>query len=284
MGAAMRDLLLQLDTYPDPTSSTSIDQAIGFAATLGGVLSAIAVEVIIEAPTNRLADYLIGLSRLAEDEERKSRNYCVSALEGFAQRAEEVGVLGDVIHGRSNLYNVGPYVANLARTRDLCIVPVSGPGDGQRSVVEAVVFGSGRPVVTFRPGTADLPDAGLALVVIAWDGSRTSARAIADALPTLKKADKVRVLTVTGEKPSASSGLGKDVQRHLQAHGIHAVVDEVDAGNHKIGQVLENYVDRVGADLLVMGAYGQSRAREFILGGATDYILQDAKVPLMLSH
>lgn len=281
---APQDILLQLDAYPEATSSEAIDQAVRFVAAIGGILSAIAVEVDIQPPNNRLANYLIGLSHMAAEEEQKSRRLCIAAIETFESSARRGGILGETIHAKADVYAVGACIAQRCRTRDLCIVPVSGPGDGQRSVVEAVVFGSGRPVLTFRPGTANLPDAGLDLVVIAWDGSRTSARAIADALPTLKKAKKVRVLTVVGEKPSATSGLGKDVQRHLQAHGINAVVDEVDAGNHKIGQVLENYVDRVSADLLVMGAYGQSRAREFILGGATEHMLQDAKVPLMMSH
>ncbi len=280
----LRDLLLQIDTYPDPTSSEAIDQAVRFTAAMGGVLSAIAVEVIIEAPKNRLADYLIGLSRLAREEELKSRNHCTEALESFAVKAREANVLGDSLHSRTDVYNVGAYVAQRARTRDLCIVPVADPADGQRSVIEAVVFGSGRPVLTYRPGTADLPDAAPGLVVLAWDGTRTSARAMADALPVLQKAQKVRVLTVTGEEPSTGTGLGKDAQRHLMAHGVNAVVDEVDAGGKAIGSVLDDYLERMSADLLVMGAYGQSRAREFVLGGATEHMLKNPKVPLLLSH
>lgn len=280
----LRDILLQIDTYPEPTSSEAIDQAVRFAKVLGGVLSAIAVEVIIQAPKNRLADYVIGLSKIARDEERKSLQFCTAALEAFALRAGEEGVLGDAIHGRSDLYNVGQYVALRSRTRDLCMVPVVDQYDGQRSVIEAVVFGSGRPVLTYRPGTADLPGTNPGLVVLAWDGTRTAARAMADALPLLQTAQKVRVLTVTGEKPSAGPGLGHDAQRHLVAHGVNAVVDEVDAGGKSIGPALDAYIERLSPDLLVMGAYGQSRAREFILGGATEHMLKHPKVPLMLSH
>lgn len=279
-----RDMLLQIDTYPDPTSSEAIDQAIRFAAASGGTLSAIAIEVMIQAPNNRMANYLIGLGQMARAEEQKSRQLCITALEDFSRMAGAAGVLGDVIHVKADIYNVGATVAYRSRTRDLCLVPVMDSYDGQRSVIEAVVFGAGRPVLTYRPGTADLPDADPKLVVLAWDGTRTAARAMADSLPVLQRAQKVRLLTVTGEKPAAASGLGKDAQRHLQAHGVNAVVDEIDAGGRAVGLVFDDYLERQDPDLFVMGAYGQSRAREFILGGATIHMLKNPRVPLMLSH
>ena len=280
----MRDILLQIDTYPEATPPEAIDQAVRFTAAAGGVLSALAIEVDIQAPKNWLADHLIGLSHMAAEEERKSRQFCTAALENFTSKAEGAGVLGEVIHGKADLYAVGAYVAERSRTRDLCIVPVADHADGQRVIVEAVAFGSGRPVLTFRPGVADLPLAGLGSIVIAWDGTRTAARAMADALPFLRMAGEVRVLTVINEKPSARAGMGKDVVRHLAAHGVNAVVDEVDADGRRIGQVFETYLARSRPDIFVMGAYGRSRAREFILGGATEHMLHDPKVPLLLSH
>jgi nucleotide-binding universal stress UspA family protein len=280
----IRDVLLQIDSYPEATSLEAIEQAARFTAAIGGVLSGLAVEVEIRVPRNRLADYLIGLSRLAEDEEQKSRHACQSALAAFSARAKAAGVLGEALRGRSDLYCIGDFVAERARARDLCLVPIADPLDGQRSVAEAVVFGSGRPVLLFRPGRADLPSGGVSTVVLAWDGSRSAARAMADALPVMLKAREVRVLTVVNEKPDARSGLGDDAARHLKAHGVNAVVDEVDASGRRIGQVFDDYVAKCGSDLLVMGAYGSSRVREFILGGATEHMLHDPKVALFLSH
>lgn len=280
----MRDVLLQIDTYPEATSPEAIEQAVRFTAALGGVLSALAVEVDIRLHSNRIADYLIGLSRLAEEEEQKSRLACHSALETFSTRAKAAGVLGQAIHGRADLYLIGDYVAARARTRDLCIVPVTDPLDGQRSIAEAVAFDSGRPVLLFRPGRADLPAADLGTVVLAWDGSRSAARAMADALPVMTKAREVRVLTVLNEKPDAHPGLGEDAVRHLKAHGVNAVADEVDASGRAVGQVLDDYVAANRPDLLVMGAYGRSRVREFVLGGATEHMLHDPRVPLLLAH
>lgn len=280
----MKDILLQVDTYPEPTSREAIEQACRFAAAAGGTLSALAVEIDIRVPTNRLADFLINLTQQAEEEEQKSRRACRAALATFTETATVSGVLGQALTGRADLYCVGDYVAERARTRDLCIVPVVNPLDGQRSIAEDVVFGSGRPTLLFRPGVADLLSQGLSTVVLAWDGSRSAARVMADALPLLPKAREVRVLTVLNEKPEARSGLGDDVVRHLKAHGVNAVADEVDAEKQPIGKVLEAYAERHRSDLLVMGAYGRSRLREFILGGATEYMLHDPKVPLLLSH
>ena len=234
----MRDILLQIDTYPDATPVEAIEQAVRFTAAVGGVLSALAVEVDIQTPRNRLADYLIGLSNLADEEERKSRRFCTAALEDFASKAGGAGILGEAIHGRADLFGVGAYVAEQSRTRDLCIVPVADRLDGQRSILEAVVFGSGRPVLTFRPGVADLPLGGLGLIVLAWDGTRTAARVMADALPVMRTAREVRVLTVTNEKPFAHSGMGKEVVRHLAAHGVNAAIEEVNAGSRRIGLVV----------------------------------------------
>ena len=95
---------------------------------------------------------------------------------------------------------------------------------------------------------------------------------------------EVRVLTVVNDKPDARSGVGVDVVRHLKAHGVNAMADEVEADNRRIGRVLEEYAADCRSDLLVMGAYGRSRVREFILGGATEHMLRDPKVPLFLAH
>lgn len=281
---SVRDVLLQIDSYPAATSAEAIEQAVGFTAAIGGVLSALAVEVDIRAPSNPLADYLIGLSDLAADEEQRSRSACQAALEVFSAKAKAAGVLGEALHSRSDLYCIGDHVAERARTRDLCIVPVTDSLDGQRSLAEAVVFQSGRPVVLFRPGQANLLSGGLSTIVLAWDGSRSAARAMSDAIPVMLKARQVRVLTVVNEKPGARSGLGDEAVRHLKAHGVAAVADEVDASGRRIGKVLDDYVAECGSDLLVMGAYGRSRVREFILGGATDHMLHDPKVPLFLVH
>lgn len=278
------DILLQMDSYPEPTPPEAIGQAATFAAMVGGVLSGLAVEIDIRAPSNRLAGYVIGLGHLAEEEEQKSRRACETLLETFSSKAQAAGVRGEVLRARADLYSIGDLVAERARTRDLTIVPVTDQHVGQDSVAAAVVFGSGRPVLLFRPGARKGLGGALNSVVLAWDASRSAARAMGDALPIMRKARDVRVVIVTNEKPDVRSGQGKDALRHLVSHGVKAVVDEVDAGGRRIGEVLDDYVAEHRSDLLVMGAYGRSRVRDFILGGATEYMLHEPKSPLLLSY
>lgn len=281
---ALNDILLHIDSYPEATPAAAIEQAVGFVGAIGGTVSALAVQVSIPIHSNRVADYLIGLSDMAHEEEANSRAACHASLAHFRSEAKTAGVLGKALTETADLYLVADTVAARSRTRDLCVVPLAGPYDGQIGVVESVVFDSGRPVLVFRAGEASLSALGPMSVVVAWDGSRSAARAMADALPLLSHAKAIRVLTVLNEKPSAATGLGAEAVRHLKAHGLAAVAEEVDANGRPIGEVLDAYLEEHQPDLLVMGAYGHSRLREFVLGGATEHVLRRPKAPLFLSH
>jgi nucleotide-binding universal stress UspA family protein len=278
------DLLLHIDSYPTPTTRAAIDEAVRLAASLGGKLTGLAEEVELKVRSNRLADYLIGLGAMATAEEARSVVACREGLAHFKQTATEAGVFQTTIRARLNPYDVADHVARIARTYDLCILPLLGGFDGQLEVANNVVFSSGRPVLAFRVGDAGGLASGPDLVVVAWDGSRCAARAMADALPILVRARRVRVFTIVNDKPHAVSGQGQAAQRHLQMHGVTAVVDEVDGRGDATGVVFDRYIKQHQPDLLVMGAYGHSRAREFLLGGATEHALGSPSCPVLLSH
>lgn len=280
----MKDILLHIDSYPEPTSPEAIEQAVRFVAWSGGALTGLAVQVDVKAPSNRLATSLLNLEALCIELEERSRTACRESLSALRRETERFHVPCETLLSTAPTHAVGEHVAEYAKTRDLCLVPMEDQLDGQRSVAEAVVFGSGRPVLLYRPGVADLPLDGLRVVVLAWDSTRTAARALADSLALLPRAGEVRVLTVLNEKPEARTGAGADVVRHLRAHDVNALADEVDADGRPIGKVLASYSQDQGADLLVMGAYGRSRVREFLLGGATDYMLHSPETPLFLSR
>lgn len=279
-----RDLLLHIDTYPTHTPSAAIDEAIRLAVSLGGKLTALALEIQIPVNSNRLTDYLIGLTDMAVAEEARSREACKQGLAHFTAQAIEAGVHQAAISARANHYDAADDVARIARTYDLCLLPRIDGFDGQFEVAQSVVFASGRPVLAFKAGTAESLIKGPDQVVIAWDGSRNAARALADALPILTRARQVRILTVLNEKPGLPAAGGAEVQRHLQAHGVSAALDEVDADGEAIGAVFDRYLEHHKPDLLVMGAYGHSRIREFLLGGATQHILTRHPCPVFLSH
>lgn len=281
---ALNDVLLHIDSYPEATAPQAIDQAVQFVARVGGKLSALAVQVKIPLHSNRVADYLIGLTAIARDEEAKSLTACRAGLDHFTAKAREAGVFGEALLDAIDLYSVCDHVAQRARTRDLCIVPLARPLYGQAEVVRSVIFASGRPALVFPAQDGQIASAP-GTVVVAWDGSQRAARALADALPILTAAKAVRVFTAVSEKPSAVKGMGADVVRHLLAHGVTATADDVETDGRPIGTVLDKYLKDVGADLVVMGAYGRpSGLRDFVWGGATEHMLHDPKIPVFLSH
>jgi nucleotide-binding universal stress UspA family protein len=280
---AFEDVLLHLDSYPDATPVKDIDQAVAFASAVGGKLTALALAVTIPLESNRLSDLLVGLSSMIAEEQARSDAACRAGLAHFKAAATAAGVFASAIQKRTDLYAVPEVLAREARTRDLCIVPLGKRYSGQAEVAQTAMFDGGRPVLVFR-GDHSHFDKGIGDVVISWDGAPCAARAVAEALPILSQAETVRILIVTGEKPTVHSGSADDLVRHLQAHGIEATVDEVDAKGRKIGDVMEHYVTEQRPDLLVMGAYGHSRLREFILGGATEHAISKLKVPTLFSH
>src|SRR5690606_38686695 len=121
-------------------------------------------------------------------------------------------------------------------------------------------------------------------IVIGWDGSRAAARAVAEGLAFCERAQSVTVAQVTGEKSLPDNAPASDVVRHLERHGIAAKTTEVSANGHDAGSALQAYCEDSGADLLVMGAYGHARAREYVLGGATRSVLREPDVPVLLAH
>jgi len=107
---------------------------------------------------------------------------------------------------------------------------------------------------------------------------------VADALPLLKRAAIVRVLVVTDEKPTTSAGAARDLIRHLERHGVTAILDEQSAAGQPIGEELRAFVAAQGVELLIMGGFGHSRMREFVLGGATAAMLEAPPCPVLMSH
>jgi nucleotide-binding universal stress UspA family protein len=149
-------------------------------------------------------------------------------------------------------------------------------------VDEGVLFESGRPVifVPFIQRTA----LALGRVMLCWDGSRAAARAVADAMPLLHKAKTVEIVIV-GDWPSASDEMpGADLGQHLARHGLTVEVKRLTSPDIDVVSALLSYAADSDADLMVMGGYGHSRLREFVLGGVTRGLLEAMTVPVLMSH
>lgn len=148
---------------------------------------------------------------------------------------------------------------------------------------DSLALGGGRPVVIVpNYGRHDhVPR----VVTVAWNGRREAARAVADALPLLRQAEAVNVLTVRDGKPLPEGHLpDTEIAASLARHGVKVDLADVIATEYTIGEEIRvRAIDR-GSDLIVMGCYGHSRLREFALGGVTRHIMREMTLPILFSH
>ena len=176
-------------------------------------------------------------------------------------------------------------LANAARRFDLSLITQSEPGGPNNDrLIEGLLFESGRPVIMVPYIQRDALK--LDRVVCCWDGSRPAARAINDALPFLTKAGAVELLIVVNEKTKNDDHLIRGVRmgEHLARHNIDVEVQTEVAPDIDVASTILSHVADSSATMIVMGAYGHSRVREFILGGATRGILASMTVPVLMSH
>lgn len=281
---AFKDVLLQLSSYPEPTPVAAIERAVGFAGALGARISALTFKVEIPNVGNVLANKILDVSGMIAAERQKSVANAQALIRAFESTATKRGVpYGQVIESRPTS-QLAAIVTEHARMHDVTMIPIGEQADLQQYVAECVIFGSGRPTIVFPEVSKRDDPLSLDVVGVAWDFSRPAARAVADALPILQLAKTVRVVTITQEKTIDTRRSGTELEKHLACHGIEVVLEEEDAAGRTIGQALEGYVTAREIDLLVMGAYGHSRMRDFILGGATNSIVANPPLPVLLSH
>ncbi|MER2268275.1 universal stress protein [Methylobacterium oxalidis] len=168
-----------------------------------------------------------------------------------------------------------------ARLADLTILDAEAREvDLDRDLIDGVLFRSGRPLLVVPPGRGTFS---ARRIVIAWDGSAQAARAANDALPFLRAAEAVEIVSVVGEKDLPTSAAGAEFAPHLARHDVKVSVNDLPV----VGDVAETLRTQAGlfrADMLVMGAYRHSRLQEWFLGGVTQSLLARSSVPLFLAH
>ena len=286
---SFRDLLVVLRPYPAGTPDPAVDYAVATAVALGAQTSAIACGITPKVPRSILGNALLDISAMVANERIKSSTDAQRLLKRFEEAvATNQGVLGERIFRTCQSFEVAEVLVAHSRLHDLTILPMpEGDYVSQFDALwyaETIIFGSGHPTIVLPQERKGSGPVALDKAIVAWDKSRPAARSISDAMPILQKAKHVRLLTVFGEKSINSEGSGAEFARHLALHGVNVVVDEVDAEGRTIGEVLQEQVKIHEIDLIVMGAYGRSRLREFILGGATRSMLTHPPTALFLSH
>jgi len=172
-----------------------------------------------------------------------------------------------------------------ARYADLSMFSRPSGEDGDISLIEDVLFTSGRPILVV-PQAFPCESIG-ERILIGWNATRESARAVGDALPLLGKAGMVRVLTISTSQDDTNTRelvAAEDIARHLARHGVKVTAGVATAGMLGPYDILLNEMSDVDADLLVIGGYGHGRMREMLLGGVTRDMIRHGTGPVMLSH
>ncbi|WP_292525028.1 universal stress protein [Mesorhizobium sp.] len=272
---------LSLTTYPDPTPPKIAANAVAVVKQIAASLHAVAINVDIPDVSNALSSYLLDLPNKIREVETASRKCGTTLLQAVAREASQGGVTLTTQEITAPPALMGDVAAKEARYFDVCLVGWELDNQAARMAAEAILFGSGRPTIIL-PDAADVGVLGH--VVIAWDGSRVAARAVADAQPFLERASTITVVTVTDEKPLPGRDIGERLAQGLRTRGLAAGAASIQAEGRSIGTALQEHALKIGGNLLVMGGYGHSRIRDFVLGGATEGILSELRLPVLLSH
>ena len=271
---------MPLATDPEATSDEAILAATGFAATLDCVLHVTTFAVDIPEVSSPLGSVVVDFRGLVRAAEEKSEAECLR-LQALVKGAVGSRLNVDYTSRKVPMGSATDRAAVEARYFDLVLVPWSEESFGAQNMAQAIVFGSGRPTILVPPaarvGTLDH-------IAVAWDASRVAARALGDALPLLAKGGRVSVLTVQGDKALTGSNLANALALSLEKRGVSATPIEVTLGQKTIAEALQDTALSEDAQLLAMGGFGHSRIRDFILGGATNGVLAQLKLPTLISH
>lgn len=273
-------ILLPLLTYPDAAPAAALPRALDLAATLNAEVTALIHEVDIPPISEPFANLILDVKAMSDAAEALSRARGAELAKAVRHQAERIALPLVVETFRDDRLS-GELIAARARTYDLTILLCQPDSPDQALLEEEALFGSGGPVVVLP---ADEGSVHLNTVAIAWDGSRAAARALRDAIGLLREAGRVVILTASEDKPIPPRTI-TDAIAFLAAHEIAAEHRAVPAaGNSTIGDVLQRAALDEDAGLLVMGAYGHSRMREFVMGGATKSVLRSPRLPVLMSH
>lgn len=277
----LRDLLVVVDA--GKASEARLELAVSLAAEHAAHLTGLFILPLPEPSRYESPDLVDTLIALCIREEREEARDARAVFETMVNR---YGVAGEwrtgggfasreaTLHARyCDLAIVGQAASDLA---DQTMPPLQP---------EELVLGSGRPVLvtphSWKPGKVGRH------ILLAWNARREAARAANDALPLLSRADAVTVVVVNPEPwvlPPHGEQPGADIALHLARHSVKSNVLVAEVPGAETGAVLRSKCRELGADLLVMGAYGHSRTRERVLGGVTRDILARMEIPVLMSH
>lgn len=220
---------------------------------------------------------------LIEEEREAKQKAAADAVARFEEAARLAAVSAETRVIEASIAGAPQMFGAIARSFDLSIIGQADPQSTRDDImIEGALFDSGRPVLV----VPYIQRAALKLdrVIVCWDGSLNAARAVNDALPFLTRAKAVDVVTIDTKEDKTGEIKGVDIALHIARHGLKVELRRINAGDVDVANVILSDVADRDADLIVMGGYGHSRLREFVLGGATRGILSSMTVPTLMSH
>jgi len=267
---------LPLGASRDVALDYSVSVAAAFDAHLTGIAFSYEPLMPMTVDMSGIPADLLERQRI---ENQRAAAAAVTRFKDATQRlSAEARVVNVPVGSVANLF------ASLARRFDLSVIAQPEPEKPtlDRLIIESALFDSGRPVLI----VPYIQRAGLKLdhVLVGWDGSRTAARAIGDAMPLLLRAKAVEIVMVAGEAAKSDEIPGADIAHHLARHGVKPELHRLVSTEIDVASTILSHAADASADFLVMGGYGHSRLREFVLGGATRGILGAMTIPTLMSH
>ena len=221
---------------------------------------------------------------IIEEQRSEGENAASALIAKFQESARLADLSAESRMIPTSFAGAADLFGQIARRFDLSVVRQAEPDSvlPQDLIIEAALFQSGRPVLV----VPYIHKERLALdrVLVCWDASRNAARAIADAMPFLQRSKSIDVVVVATERPKSDELPGADIALHLARHDLNVGLKRIVSDGTDVASTILSYAADAGADFIVMGGYGHSRFREFILGGATRGILSAMTVPTLMSH
>lgn len=252
--------------------------ATALAAQAGAHLSVV-IATQLHSVSNVMGASLV--SGVVSGENRKLAEAAEARVAAACAAATAAGVECNARVLHKGYPEVRANLTSCARLFDVVVADAAPDASSmQRELLVDILFQAARPLVIVPAVTTPQLDH----VVVAWDGTAPATRALNDAMPLLRGAKSVDVVTIAGDKELPEGGHAADIVPHLVRHGLPATAREIALNRGDAAQTLIHHAVSTNAGLLVMGAYAHSRFRQMVFGGVTSALLKDCPVPLLMSH
>ena len=269
------------------TAESHLNDTIQQAAGLAGKLDAHLDVTVLGVDRTQTGYYYAGMNvAVMQETINHAREDAIALAKLAEEQLKSQGILYRVSNAVCQLADVARFVASHARFSDLAVLP-RPYGDDRgielEPVVEGALFEGQSPVIVLPAANSGLklPER----IAIGWNESAEALRAIRSALPLLKAAQNVHIVVIDPPQHGPNrSDPGGQLSQYLARHGVKVEIDVLSKTLPRVSDVMRRHVTDIDADMVVMGAYGHSRFREAILGGATRNMLETCEVPVFMAH